>query len=503
MSWAWVSSAAVQKQWNSIVDELPDGIQIQLKIAAKDLGACVDYTRSRRIGPFRERFEDAMHDFPKIRYSRSSLQEKFTKIQTALLSRAFYAAECCAPCESFFQKARRCITNVTVSSAKHASSDIACHFLSIRNLRGYFACCPSDALRVWVRACDYTGKRPFGPGTSLSVLVRRIGWKLLNGGFLSVKVGATLDVFHSLNREIVRFCEFWWTDVAHSRVCHRKGFDMDQKLSRRILLKSFSQLTNSDQMFAAQHITGSFQTEQVKKCWDKTNQGTCPLCGKIDNRVHRVFECEHLEVVRQQHPNAIAIMKDSFCDWPWAPLPFRHPEEDFVKIVLESRTSKLPEPFEPETPPDGCFHFFTDGSAHSSNLPFARHAGFAAIQDMYGVDFDPSHIAFPFKVEHSKFWVVSLAFCPGVQSVPRAELAAVLQVAMSMNRYFPDESCTIFTDAQYVIDTVAKWCKSNPLGKYHKVGNQDLIDQLRKVWQSEKFRLVKVAAHKNIFEQLD
>ena len=514
-SWAWVSSTAVQKSWDSISSELPEGIQIQLKIAVKDLGACVNYTRSRRVGPFRERFEEAMHDFPKLRYSRLSLREKCIKIQTALLPRAFYAADSCAPCESFFQTCRRSITNVLVTTAKHASSDIACHFLSnrlqdpfifvlvsaLRNLRRYFAMCPRDAMRIWCRACNYSGKRPFGPGTSLSVLVRRVGWHLTAEGCLVARVGASLDIFHSSNREITRFCEFWWTDVVHSRICHRKGFDFEQKLSRRILLRCFSSLSQSDQAFAAQYITGSFQTEQAKMFWDKTNTGLCPLCGKIDNHVHRVFECEPLGDIRLSHQHAVSLMKNTFKDWPWAPLPFRHPDEHYVKIVLENR--KMPEPFQPELPADGVFTFYTDGSAHSSNQPFARHAAFAAIQDMYGSAFSPCLLTSPLRLEHTKFWIVSLAFCPGIQSVPRAELAAVVQVAMSMNQFFPDQACTIFTDAQYVINVVKNWSKPNPFEKFHKVNNQDLIEMLQKFWLPDKYSLVKVAAHKKVFEQFD
>ena len=514
-SWAWVSSIAVQKEWDAIACEIPHGMQIQLKIAVKDLGACVNYTRSRRIGPFRERFEEAMHDFPKLRYSRLSFKEKCIKIQTALFPRAFYAADSCAPCESFFQTCRRNVTNALVTSAKHASSDITCHFLSprlqdpfifvfvtaLRNLRRYFAICPRDAMRVWARACEYDGKKPFGPGTSLSVLVRRIGWQLNENGILFVKVGASLDVFHSSNKEIVRFCEFWWTDVVHSRVCHRKGFDFEQKLSRRISLKCFSSLSESDQAFAVQYITGSFQTEQTKMFWDKTNTGLCPLCGQVDNHVHRVFECEPLTEIRLSHQHAVSLMRHTFKDWPWAPLPFRHPEEHFVKIVLENR--RLPEPFKPELPPDGCFTFYTDGSAQASNKPFARHAAFAAIQDMYGSTFAPSLLVPPIRFEHTKFWIVSLAFCPGAQSVPRAELAAVVQVAMSMSQYYPDQTCTIFTDAQYAINVVKNWSKPNPLGKFHKVNNQDLIELLQMHWHQDKFRLVKIAAHNNPLKQLD
>ena len=516
-SWAWVTSAQVRKEWDNVTAEFPPGIEIRVLEAAKDLGACVNYTRSKRIGPFRERFEAAMAGFHKLKYSQLSMQQKFEKIQVALLPRAFYAAEVCSPSESFFQICRRNITAAVVTAAKHASSDIACHFLTwkmqdpfvyvlttaLRNLRRYYGIHPEDALRIWERAVSYGGKKSYGPGTSLSVLIRRIGWSLGPEGVIRVPGASPFSLFQASNREITDFCNYWWNNVVHDRVTHRKGFDINMPLSKRLTVNAFLKLDDSSQKFVAQYITVSFQTELVKTNWDANNTGLCPLCNLPDTHCHRVFECPAMVDVRFQHEHAVSLMKNNYKSWPWAPIAYRHNDETYIKMALELR--RLPMPFLPTVPDDNKFVFYTDGSAHASNKPFARHASFSVVQDLRS-DLDPIdiHGEINSHFDMSHLHISTLAFCPGKQSVTRAELAAVVNVAMAMSVHFPDAVCDVYTDAQYVLRCLEKFVLSyDNLAPFHKVNNQDLIKELQKYWDPVKHHLHKVKAHRQIQHEAD
>ena len=507
-SWAFVSSTSVRRLWDAISDEFPPGLDLVILDVAKDLGACINYTRSKHIGPFKERFEAAMAGFHKLKFSHLSMQQKFEKIQVALLPRAFYAAEVCSPCENFFKTCRRSITSAVVSSAKHASSDIACHFLTtrmqdpfvyvlttaLRNLRRFHGISPDVAISIWDRVVSFQGKKSYGPGTSLSVMLRRIGWKPRPDGVIQVPGAKPFRLFQSSNKEIADFCNFWWTDIVHERVLHRKGLDENLPLSKRILMNVFTKLDDSSQKFVAQHITGAFQTEQVKKNWDASNNGLCPLCNKPDHHCHRVFECSELADVRLRHQEAIQIMMEKFKNWPWAPLPYRHGDELYGKLALESRG--LPQPFVPSLSPDNKFVFYTDGSAQFANQPFIRHSSFAVVQDLNGENFaladDPENV--PAIMQN--FHISTLAFCPGKQSVPRSELAAVVNVAMAMHSHFPEEECEVYTDAQYVINSLHNYVLTEfASGTFHKANNQDLILALKKYWNPYKYHLHKVKAH--------
>ena len=511
-SWAWVTSALVRKQWDLTAIEFPEDLKIRVLDAAKDLGACVNYTRSKRIGPFRERFEAAMAGFHKLKFSQLSMQQKFEKIQGALLPRAFYAAEVCSPSESFFQTCRRNITTAVVSSARHASSDIACHFLSwkmqdpfvfvlttaLRNIRRFYGINPHEALSIWERAVAYQGKKSYGPGTSLSVLIRRIGWKLESDGVILVPNGIAFRLFQASNKEITNFCNYWWTDIVHDRVSHRKGFDLCFPLSKRILANAFLKLDDPSQKIVAQHIIGSFQTELVKANWDANNTGMRPLCNQPDNHCHRVFDCPSLEDVRLKHMEAISLMKENFPNWPWAPLPYRHNDEVYVKMALESR--RMPIPFRPSVPSNNKFIFYTDGSAQSSSMPCVRHASFAVVQDLNSNSFPLNEDGLIDDNPDMKgFQISTLAFCPGKQAITRAELAAVINVASAMTTHFPDERCEVYTDAQYVVKCLQRHVLHyDDLAPFHKVNNQDLICDLRKYWNPHKHHLHKVKAHRQI-----
>ena len=311
------------------------------------------------------------------------------------------------------------------------------------------------------------------------------------------------SLFQASNREITDFCNYWWNNVVHDRVTHRKGFDINMPLSKRLTVNAFLKLDDSSQKFVAQHITGSFQTELVKTNWDANNTGLCPLCNLPDTHCHRVFECPAMVDVRFQHEHAVSLMKNNYKSWPWAPIAYRHNDETYIKMALELR--RLPMPFLPTVPDDNKFVFYTDGSAHASNKPFARHASFSVVQDLRS-DLDPidTHGEINSHFDMSHLHISTLAFCPGKQSVTRAELAAVVNVAMAMSVHFPDAVCDVYTDAQYVLRCLEKFVLSyDNLAPFHKVNNQDLIKELQKYWDPVKHHLHKVKAHRQIQHEAD
>ena len=507
-SWAWGTNKRAMAMIDSIRDQIPGGVHLVVKNFAKDLGVTINYSKQRRIGPFRDRFDSAMQSFQKVAQMDIPIDDKARLIQGGLFPRALYGAEYVAPSEEYFRRMRRQVCKALVSDSNHASADIACHFVTkriqdpfvyvllniLRNLRRVMVFDPTTADEVIARASTFSGRRSCGPGSALAILLRRVGWRMDGDAVLHCGEDF-LELKSSCNHDMVEFFDKIWSLVVLQRCLHRKGFDENKVPSHRITRKALCGLEESDKKVVVQYVTGSFQSESVKAMWDKSCDGKCPLCGIDDTKDHRLLHCAALDGVRAKHGGAVDILRHYHPDWIWAPLAISDPHELALRKVFQTRA--LPGLFEPVTTECSLLRFYTDGSADYPAMPWVRKGAFSVVQDI-SWNVQQRHDALAdmghFKVDEF-FHVVSMACCPGRQSVPRAELAALLQVVMSVNRHAGDKKCVIFTDASYVV-SVVQWINSGGAARLeHKVSNLDLVLPLQREWCMERFSLQKVKAH--------
>jgi len=160
----------------------------------------------------------------------------------------------------------------------------------------------------------------------------------------------------------------------------------------------------------------------------------------------------------------------------------------------------MPDVFVPGETKDDVLHFYTDGSADHSSMPWIRRGAFSVVQDMSD-SFDHRRQLLssdkPPCLEEL-FSVRSMAHCPGKQSVPPAELAALLHVVQSVNAAGISKKTIIYTDAAYVMSVVKRLNDGASSFYDHKVANLDLILPLRMGWSSSRFLVKKVKAHESI-----
>ena len=505
-SWVWGTNKKAMMKIDSIRHDIPDEVQLVVKDHAKDLGVTINYSKQRRIGPFRERFDSAIQSFQKVAQMDIPLDDKARLIQGSLYPRSLYGAEFIAPSEEYFRRMRRRrqVCKALVTDSNHASADIACHFLTkrlqdpfvyvllniLRNLRRVMVFDTWTADRVISTASSFVGKRPCGPGSALAMLLKRVGWRMERDGTLFCN-GESLVLKYSCNRDIVVFFDEIWSQIVLQRCLHRKGFDENCMLSHRITRNVISSMDDSDKKIVIQYVTGSFQSESVKAMWDKSCDGKCPLCGVDDTKDHRLLHCDALKSIRKEHPVAVEVLRQYHPDWIWAPMAMLDPHEVALRKIFSTRA--LPGLFRPLVSDCSTLRFYTDGSADKPAMPWVRRGAFSVVQDV-SVDFRQRRDALAemdnFKVDDF-FHVVTMACRPGLQSVPRSELAALLQVVMSVNRNSDAEKCVVYTDASYVVNVI-RWINSGGQGELeHKVSNLDLVLPLQREWCNGKFSLQK------------
>ena len=129
--------------------------------------------------------------------------------------------------------------------------------------------------------------------------------------------------------------------------------------------------------------------------------------------------------------------------------------------------------------------FYTDGSADTPLHPEARRAAWSVIQ------YQPDSLTQPFltiKIQHVQ----------GLQSISRAELAAVTWVVQYVATNHRHERVIITTDSQYVLNIIAQLTGDMVAPTWHRLAHADLLRILHTHWNPAQFHLCKVKSHQDI-----
>ena len=292
----------------------------------------------------------------------------------------------------------------------------------------------------------------FGPGTALRSTFGRLGWTISPDGVFRGPGHVRFHVRFSSPKQISAAIEAGWGGQVQGVCSDRVGLQSIGVPDRGVTQSIFKGLRAWEQAIVARHVTGAFMSNAEKSTWSRVVEEHCPLCGQRDTKGHRIFDCPALQHVRNDHTDLLAEVARSFPSWVHLLAADEH--EDVMILRLITATRKLPPPL---APPLGFrhLHLFTDGSGFHSNIPAARLTFWAvvwcpAVQSREDVDLwfrlDP-----PSKV--ASFRVIAQGSTPGLQTVPRSEMAALVWAAR-WGLQHPNTEVTVYTDAQSTFDAV-------------------------------------------------
>ena len=510
-SWHW----GVTKNFRNFQQELqllfPSGdLEIPVKTYVKDLGEIVSYNKSAHVDAIRSRIDEAITRIHRLKFLPCPVQEKFKLIQSSAWPVALYAAEFNYIGKKHFQDLRKAVTVAMVGKRHFANAWITCsmisHFITdpllfvlgniLRHLRRLATSNP-EQLSLFIRLFhNFDGARAFGPASTFKLYLQSVDWSFQEDGTLQcglcLKCNIWTDSFSFISSVIKRA---WPLMVLQN--LERKGtgdYIPHSPFAHRV----FASFPDADQKLLLYFFSGALQNDSIRAKWKTDQTPLCPFCDEHDTRPHRLTQCKAFENIRDDFPDAVAILQDVRPEWCYLPLPRAPPNLELSNLLFAT----FPETHEVQAFPteNTCVCFYVDGGAIYPQFKEARLASWAVVQDM-----SSNNVQIRQAADFACCWdpilplfkTVAIGLVPGTQSVARAELYALL-IALRAAMSLPASTCVVFvTDCQYVVNMIRKIVSQGPNFISGKTCHADILNDIASMWDTSRFQIRKVRSHQS------
>ena len=232
----------------------------------------------------------------------------------------------------------------------------------------------------------------------------------------------------------------------------------------------------------------------------------CEWCGRaLDSNVHRLFECDAFQHIRDKHLGVLYALEPFKDDFALLPVVTVHPHHEFHDMLLHSiPPATLPASTVQriaDIQPDGPITCYSDGSCAHQNSARTRFAAYGIIIDFATTDMERRHHMQIILGNNRTPPVFQRLVCgrlQGVQSIHRAELAAILWILET----FRARDIVVHTDSAWVMDVWQKCLLPNASMLFMDHSDRDLIVRLIHADVS-RLHLHKVKAHQDPAQERD
>ena len=507
-TWIWSTNVAHKDALHAAASQfLPADLRLQNVPNARELGYIMHYRRVQFRGTQKDRHHACLKRLKKLHYYQYDLDTTAQLAQQAVITKAFFGVHIYVPAQKYFDEIRSGISKALLPG-KYTNPYLVCSLASPRvtDPELWVICQAIKAARRYLQYADeecqmkflhLASRRPMlaqqitGPACALAHYLHRIGWQLTQDGQLLMDGHMQLPLLTCDFASIIEAARAAWGKHV-AMMLTRKEWKQALPIELELTGKQMWQRSNADRQMLLREITGSFMFKQNQQKFDLQEDDLCELCNAPDSLEHRIYECPNLEDARTNHTWILQRLQELDRQVLHLPVLHQEPLDDFWRF-MHYRTVKTEVQIYPEPVPRN--KYYTDGSCYFPAIPKVRWAAFSVIQEIQTLvpstanellqqpADDPGHLH-----------VVAVGLCPGKQSIPRAQLEAMLTVIAN------DPTAWVATDSQYVCDTFELISKTTNIKELHMKPN---YDQLQRLWfllrdADELPTITKVKAHKKL-----
>ena len=517
-TWVWATDNTHADAWRQHRCHFPE-LQEVLKVTnARELGYMIAYSKCQNKKTFFARHSAAIEQCRRISRLPHPLSVKGNLLR-APLARLLYGTELHMVSLEHLRQLRTAMARALLGGQSQPNPYLALALLhkdildphfqllyhAFRTIRRFLWSRPTeDRGRFYRMVVRHSGHpwHVYGPAGTLRYHLDFLGWTMnLHGQILTDAFGK-VEFLTSSPAQLHQELMYAWERHVQLQLHARKDWKGVPQPDFATTASLFTKLPADRQRILAGELTGSFQLQHRKTKWVEGLDESCPLCGGEDTVVHRRLLCPALQQARLPHGDIVSHLLEVDSVLTTLPVIYRHPEHMFdhwwsyqtPEPTLMPQAQQLLEQ-------DNALGLrplvFTDGSAAPPAYPEARQAAGAAVV------ISRSQVATPSQWERllqtyfasalipPEFITMCVMPTPGSQTIPRSELAIVVQVIQN------SPCVEIVTDSQYVIDLHYRVKAQADIAALQALPNFDLLHRLFRLQRQPGYDVVftKVASH--------
>lgn len=508
-TFCWATSQGHRHAWQTVRNNLDFAHDLCQVSNARDLGIIMHFRCRMTRGTQSERHQQALQRLTKLQHQQFDYKTKAEIIQSAVLPKALFGTHAYAVGATFFEELRTGIKYALLGEKKNAQPYLTLMLLTqnlqdpeqyaiiqaLLHARDYVHHVDEDTEQSFYSLVATTNRAPhtiMGPAGALQFYLAKIDWQLTRQGNLLIAAFFQLHLKHANWQDIVDAVQQSWLEHVAVQVSSRKGCRHMPVIDRRSTVSVFESLEASEKHAVALQLCGAPMTgEQKSKFSDGTE--TCIFCSEPDTKEHQLLHCSATESMRLQHRDVCDKLEEHGNIHILQPAVFQHEHFEHIRTVQFA----LPEA-DLQIPPLGP-GIFTDGSCQLPHSVNHRWAAYSVVCPMSTLEDIVADVHLPLEhILNRHFTVAGVALLSGQQTIPRAELAAVVQSHEA--QLLHQHEATVFTDSAYVLKCYAMLQTTRRAASFHRVKNFDLLTRWHTLlWtQQRRTPTEKVKAHQTL-----
>ena len=505
-TYQWATTAVSRDWWQNIgADFLPS--QACLVQHVKELGSYFQFTRRASRGPFQQRVQEALQRLSKLGSDPQGLPIKAQAVQGGVWPFLFFGTEGIAPSITTVHALRGAASRAIIGNyhtlspfaamcflqgAQDPEVFLLCHHVS--QLRRALVTSPETAAGLLRRLSGplIPQRAVCGPAGALQVLLHRNDWTAQADGLFRGPLHCQFNLHAASAKQVRNMFQLAWGCHVQDQIQHRNGLSEAPVPHAHLSASVLGGFRPWEQKFLSRSMCGGFMSGAERNTWSRDSTDLCPLCQELDTRSHRIFRCPALQEKRGPHQELLEAVQQQFPHWahmPYVSWPF---EASVLQLFLAKL--RLPDLAAPSI--DRKLVLFTDASAIHTACPTARVTAWAVVRgqlppsapDLTADDLSPASLL-------ARFSVLGQGCTPGPQTVPRAELAALVWAGTWADQN-PACKVTVFSDCQPALDLWHRWLRMG----WEQVRGFANADLLQNVPRPRSVQARKIKAHQSATE---
>eukprot|EP00438_Fugacium_kawagutii_P022980 Skav236569 [mRNA] locus=scaffold2180:92899:95436:+ [translate_table: standard] len=511
-TWTWTTATTRRKEWKHTMRALcPEVADLKVFSTAQELGYVLNYNKVQSRATQRKRHQIALTHIVRSRKLHLEVSTR-AKIAKYSLRRALWGTHTYVVGQHWLTDLRSAIAKTLIPGKSTSNPFLACFFSSshitdpavfliwdnLRQVRQYlFSLTLEERMQFCYLASRHSCKHSevWGPAGAFAYNLHRVGWHCTREGQLLTHTQETFDLL-SMDMKAVQAClDRAWIQHMFDTQLTRPEWHRLPIPTRRDTLALLEKQPPEAQQQVLQFITGaSMLAKQLGKFLDRDE--CCALCNQADSRSHRLLECPATQHVRMEHQRAVQALQDSNDVLVNMPLVVAPHHLDFALWYFQHVTpaafdQPLMQRIVTHVTQGNTVYFYTDGSCARPHSPLHRRAAFAIVV-CFG-----EHSASSTDTLQFHMHTLAVAECPGRQTISRAELSALLQLAVALAPlHLPPTHLHVHTDSAYAEGVHQQVTPPlQPATYFAKLNNHDLLSQF--CTQPHVYQVYKVKAHQD------